>query len=163
MKVKIETYRKFDIFFDTENEAFSSEAKKEADWLTPAKELKVSKSYAAVKKSIDDFIKENSTFEPFFVRTKPNKHVYNEDKRRIKITGIRKDGRFVAEDLKGKLFQVSEYDESDYILEDDRDEIHFATIAALQAEIDTIRKRIKRAEEAVNGKSLTELKPNYIQ
>lgn len=160
MKVKIETYRRFDIFFDTEAEAFSSIVH-EVNKFSDAKVLKESKSYAAVKKAIDEYIKENNTFEPFFVRIKPSKHYFDEDKRRIKIVGIRKDNRFIAEDRNGKRFQVSEYDEKDYILERTEDVIHFATIAALQVEQDEIRKKIKQAEDAIKTESLNELKANY--
>lgn len=160
MKVKIETYRKFDIFFDTEAEAFSSIVH-EVDEFSDAKVLKESKSYAAVKKAIDEYIKENNTFEPFFVRIKPGAYSFNKDRNRIKIVGIRKDNRFIAEDNKGQQFQVSEYDEKDYILEYPEDEIYFATIAALELEIDELREKIKQAKNAVKTESLNELKVNY--
>lgn len=164
MKVKIETYRKFDIIFDTENEAFSSVINNDANTaFKDMKQLKESKSYSAVKKAIDEYIKKNNTFEPFFVRIKPSAYCFNPDMKRIKVIGIRKDGRFIGETKKGNAVQISEYEEKDYILERPEDEPHYARIALLGIELDRITKEIEDVKKSVNTESLKELKPKFIQ
>lgn len=164
MKIKIETYRKFDIVFDTENEAFSSVIHQDTNTaFMEAKQLKESKSYSAVKKAIDEYIKKNNTFEPFFVRIGPLAYSYNEDKRKLKIVGIRKDGRFIGEDKRGKLIQISEYDEKDYILDRPEDESHFVKIALLEIEKDKIVKEIETVKKSIVTETLKDLKPKFIQ
>ena len=55
MKVLIEKYKNFDIIFDTSNELFSSELNNGVK-----KKNKSSKSYASIKKSINNFTTENN-------------------------------------------------------------------------------------------------------
>jgi hypothetical protein len=65
MKVPIEIYNGFEIYFDTDQELFGCEAKTDS---------KNSKSFTAVKTWIREFIKENSTFEPFIAVTAPGRY-----------------------------------------------------------------------------------------
>ena len=162
MKVKVETYRKFEIFFDPEDEIFSSIVRDTSKYCDNSF-FKESKSYAAVKKAIDEFIKENNTFNPFFVTLRPDRHCYQEEKRTVKIIGIRKDNRFIAEDKNGNQIQISEYDEKDYIISRPEDEQIFATIAVLSLAVDEARKKLEDAQEMVTAPSLKSLKPEYIQ
>lgn len=104
MITKIETYRGYEISFDTDNETFLSDIGNDGT---------EKKSYAATKKAIDDYIKENATFVPFDVVCN-----YWTNPRHCRITGIRKDGRFNHES-NGKKEQFSEYEEKvTYLLED---------------------------------------------
>ncbi len=80
MKALIETYRGFDIMFDTESEKFYTVSSvDDIDQTKP--------SYASVKKWIDDYVKANRTFKPFEVTDS-----YGNCR---KVVGIRKDGAFV--------------------------------------------------------------------
>lgn len=148
----IETYRGYEINFEPDKDAFYCVV--EGDQWTK-------KSYTLIKTAIDNFIKEQP-FEPFNVVLKPNEYRYSGKKTRLKIIGIRKDGRFIS-DNKGKKEQVSEYDENDYILDIPENEVHFATIAILGAEIDELKKKITIAEESIKTPSLKDLKTKYIK
>lgn len=108
MRKIIENYRGFDIEFDTEKEIFISIISDKDE------NSKTSSSYSSVKKYIDDYVKNNQTFKPFYIIKNP-KQLFVPEKR-IKITGIRKDGRFVGEDDKGNKTQISSYDESNFII-----------------------------------------------
>lgn len=101
MKVKIETYRTFDIEFDTDYEKFQCIVMDGTE--------KESKSFSAVKKFVDEFWKENNKFKPFKAI-----HIgWRGEVDLIEIVGIRKDKRFVKK--KGLVNQqISEYDEEKY-------------------------------------------------
>lgn len=106
MEVLIENYRGFDISFDTDQENFYV--------FSDSRDHDQRKqSYASAKKYVDDYIKSNSEFKPFWVVKQPNRFAGDS---KILITGIRKDGRFTYEDHKGKKQQISEYSEKDYQL-----------------------------------------------
>ena len=97
MNVKIETYRGFDILFETDSERFSFNLD-EGSW-------RQKQSYSACKKNIDDYLKENQNFKPFELES--TTHPWE----KITVTGIRKDGRFVIE-KDGIKDQLSTYDET---------------------------------------------------
>lgn len=107
MKVLIETYRGWEISFDTEKEEFyclSNEYDND----------KTKKSYASAKKYIDDYIKDNQEFKPVrFMQYYRN--FYSNDKY-ITLVGIRKDGAFIQENENGEKSQLSKYNESDYFM-----------------------------------------------
>ncbi len=149
MRVKIEDYRGFEIMFDTDNERFWA---KTDDGAWHQKQ-----SFAAAKKYVDDFIKDNEKFEPFFVIKKPELfHV--SDNMRMKIVGIRKDGAFVSENRKKEKEQVSKYDEEYWILDKPENEKHYAAIAMYEAEKDQLDKKIKAEEGKIKSPTLTEIK-----
>ena len=106
-KILIDNYRGFDIEFETINEKFQCIITDEL--------VKESISFTAVKKFIDEYKKANQEFKPFYVESTPSNYSFK-DPKKIKIVGIRKDGRFVAEDLNGNKFQISDYDIKDYML-----------------------------------------------
>lgn len=114
-KIKIENYRGFDIEFDTNYEKFQC--------VITEDKTKESASFTAVKKFIDDYKKDNQDFSPFWVQKKPSAFGYKKDK--LKVIGIRKDGRFMAEDENGDKCQISDYDLSDYILFDEDNQKYY--------------------------------------
>lgn len=103
-KILIENYRGFDIEFDTDYEKFKC--------ICTEEKSKESPSFAAVKKFVDEYKKENQGFNPFWIESTPDNYVYN----RLLVIGIRKDGRFIAENSKKEKIQISDYDISRYIL-----------------------------------------------
>jgi hypothetical protein len=106
MKIHIENYRGFDIEFDTNNEIFQC--------ICTDDKSKQSKSFSAVKKFVDEYKKDNSSFNTFWVQLIPEKSYCNLKK--AKIIGLRKDGRFICEDEKGQKTYISDYDISNYML-----------------------------------------------
>jgi hypothetical protein len=106
MRVSIETYRSFDIIFDTEKETFSAGSDL---FDTTTKEKN---ALSRLKAEIDDFIKASAKFTPFFLELKPDE--YSTTGRRIHIIGIRKDGRLVYENKAGNKVSISEWDEKRY-------------------------------------------------
>jgi hypothetical protein len=106
---------------------------------------------------IDDFIKDNETFKPIWVESKPN--AYGE--KRIKIIGIRKDGRFVYEDAKGEKKQLSDYNEKDYILYDEENQKHKIEAAKIDERIEALRVQKKLILENVKGIELTDYKKEF--
>jgi hypothetical protein len=145
MNVLIENYRGFDILFSPENERFTYDIDL-GHWSEK-------QSFAACKKSIDDYIKNNQSFEPFLVRQKYIGDV-------IKIVGIRKDNKLVYESGKDKV-QLSDYYEKDYIEYDEIDDSIYSQCAALELEISEIEKKIRELKNIHNRKTLTELKAKY--
>lgn len=96
MKVFIESYREFEISFDTDKSLFYC-------FSDPYDNESTSKSYESVKKYIDDHIKKNKIFKPFVVHPVPGSWKQKE----ITITGIRKDKGFAATDENGINRKVS--------------------------------------------------------
>lgn len=158
MKTLITTYRGFDINFDTDKEIFSCILIDTDSFKPTVEDTKTSKSFASVKKSIDDYIKENGQFEPFNVIANPNSYGSGYS---VKITGIRKDGRFVGENSKGEKCHISDYQEDSFILDLPEHEKHLSKIVLLQLEQDDIRKKIAEEKLKVVAPSLKDLKPKY--
>lgn len=105
-KILIENYRGIDIEFDTDYEKFQCIVTDENE--------KESKSFTSVKKYIDDYKKNNQDFKPFYVEPNPFETTYN--KHNVKVIGLRKDGRFIIEDINGKTTQLSDYDLKNYMI-----------------------------------------------
>jgi hypothetical protein len=125
MKVEIENYRGWGISFDTEKETFLAIS---SDFDTQNEK----KSFAAVKKSIDDYIKENTEFKPFKVKQALGSSWGK--KGIITVIGIRKDKRFVAQDEDGDKFQISDFDEKYYVLYDEANEHFYEKKRSLEEE-----------------------------
>ena len=151
MKVLIEEYRGWEINFDTDREGFylSSERYDKED---------TKRSYAAAKKFIDEYIKQNEKFVPFYVVTIPSSY---KSKVTRKIIGIRKDGRFVYEDDNGKKHQLSEYDEKDYMLINEVNESLFKELDELEKEISVLHECKKELEGKFHVESLKSVKHKY--
>jgi len=151
MKVLIEKYRGVEIHFDTDGEIFLTEIKDVG---------KESKSFTATKKWIDEYLKNNATFEPFYIIADPNG--YNRGEKKKKIVGIRKDGRFVYEE-KGEKKQLSEYDEDRYFLEEPKHNKELAGLAVLELAVENAQNELSKARKEVTGTSLKSIKSNYLQ
>jgi len=153
--VLIETYRKFEIYFNTEEETFHCIS----DYYDTEQKKK---TYAATKTAIDTYIKENTAFRPFFVHnckrhSWEGRYPTSSEDNKIKITGIRKDGRFVSEDG-----QISEYDEKEVFLTSPDNEVVFEEFKPLLEEKARIEKMLdanrKKIEETSKKLKLVSLK-----
>lgn len=134
MKVLIEKYRGFEIYFDKRSQLFET---------LVVDESKDSKSYNAVKKFIDDYCRRNVHFEPFTViRGVTVSGITNNP---LKIVGIRKDRGLIAINNDGNKIRVSSYDERNYILS--LDENKEALI-----EIDELKIERKKFTEKIDSK-----------
>ena len=107
-RVLIDTYRNIDIYFDLDREKFYAS-------IDDVNYSKDKQSYAASKKTIDDFIKENVEFKPFYVVKV--EFWSGKIEKRCKIIGIRKDGRYIYENEKGEIKQIESYYEKNYVVE----------------------------------------------
>lgn len=105
--VVVETYRGFDIMFSPDKETFSC--------IPSDEDVKESKSFAACKRHIDEYLKLNQGFKPFTVSIKPENYRFS-SKKQIKIVGIRKDNKFVYEE-DGQPKQLSDWNDKDYLIE----------------------------------------------
>jgi hypothetical protein len=147
MKVLIEKYRGFDIYFEVNDELFSVETDSYG---------KGSKSFAAVKSGIDEYLKNNIEFKPFKAINIDNGEV-------IHIIGIRKDERFNYEDSKGKKHQLSDYFEKNYVVYNSEiHDQHFATLAYLKVLKDEAVKAVSDCIDSITGDTIKQIKANYI-
>lgn len=152
MKVIIDNHRGWEISFDTELETFYCISDRyDRD--------ETKKSFASIKKFIDDFIKENEIFEPVWVETKPNS--YTSDKK-IKLIGIRKDGRFIYENSKGEKQQLSDYNEKDYILYDANNDKFRLEAEKINKEIKVLNAKRDAVLDKITGIELTEYKKELL-
>lgn len=145
MKALIEDYRGFEISFDTEKSVFYC-------FSDSYDTENTSKSYDAVKKYIDDYIKANKTFKSFVVYPVPNSY----KKEPTTITGIRKDGGFTYVDEIGKPKKVSNYDENEYYFINPSNESALSEMQSLEEQKNQIRERIKTLKETLIIKTLAD-------
>ena len=145
--VFIENYRGFDIVFMTDSERFSYSIDT-GSWTQK-------QSYAACKKSIDDFLKTNTSFEPFKVWLWSIGKVYE-------IVGLRKDNRFIYINECGEKEQISEYNEDMYCLFDEADDVHYARIDVLEFKIEELHKEIGEERRKVKRPTLQEIKRKIL-
>jgi hypothetical protein len=129
-KILIENYRGFDIEFDVHYEKFQCECEDG--------KAKESQSFSAVKKFIDDFKKANQDFKPFYVETNPT-NPYGGKK--LKVIGLRKDGRFIGEDEKGNKDQISDYHLKGFMILKPENEVFLNQLQDLKA-----KEEIQKAE-----------------
>jgi hypothetical protein len=151
-KTLIETYRGWEIYFDTNSEDFyttSNEYDKDAK----------KRSYASTKKFIDDYIKENNEFKPIKVQSMETSYKSSSV---ITLIGIRKDGAFIFQDEKGNKKQLSSYDESDFFLVNQNNEGYFNEIEKLENEIKSLREKIKEAESKIVKVDVKQIRRNLL-
>lgn len=151
MNAKITDYRGWEISFDTEKESFycySEQYDKDEN----------KKSFAATKKFIDDFLKDNETFTPTWAETKPDSYL---SEKKIKLIGIRKDGRFVYETVSGEKKQLSEYDEQKMIIYNPENEKYWKESKQIEDDIEVLRKKKKGIQDKITGVSLSEFKKQF--
>lgn len=153
MKVHIENYRGWEISFDTDKEMFHYVS---SDYDANGKKI----SYAAAKKFIDDFIKENQTFKAFWVEASPDSF---QPGKKIKVVGIRKDGRFISENEKGEKDQISEYDLKNYIAINDENVELWDELALLKKDQNVLSEKIKAIKAKFTIKTLKEIKREINQ
>lgn len=151
MKIKIEDYRGWEIYFYTEMETFLSESD-EFD------RSETKKSFTSAKKFIDDFINDNLEFKPVWIETLASLH---RNPQKIKLIGIRKDKRFVYEGKDGKKEQLSDYREKEYILCNDANDAHYAELAECRKRKELIDEEVKVIEAKIIKVGLSELKAKY--
>jgi hypothetical protein len=150
-QVLIDTYRGWEISFDIENESFYCHSDR---W--DREQTKV--SFAATKKFIDDFIKENTEFKPFVIEPLPSCY----EKELLKVIGIRKDGVFMVEGRDGKKRQLSLSDEKKYILRNVDNDKFRQQAKDLDVEMDKLRKEQNEILAKVTGVSLVDFKKTLI-
>jgi folylpolyglutamate synthase/dihydropteroate synthase len=151
MRIEIETYRGWQISFDTDKETFYAQSDEYDRGETK-------KSFASAKAYVDDFIKTNVEFKPVWVETIPSHY---QDRKKVKIIGIRKDKRFVIEGKNGEKEQLSEYSEKDYILVNAENETFYSQMANCNTRIKAIEQERKAIEEKIIKKGLAEIKRQY--
>ncbi len=152
MRVLIENYRSWEIYFDTDKE----------DFYTVSNEYdrqETKRSYASVKKYIDDYIKENNVFKPIKVQKMPSMFSNGEV---ITLIGVRKDKAFMYEDKEGKKQQLSGYNESDYFIVDSKNDMHFKRIAELAVERKKIDAELKEIEKSVIKVDVKQIRRNLF-
>lgn len=152
MRVLIENYRGWEIFFDTDKEEFYTLS----DYFD---KQETRRSYASTKKYIDTYTKNNSEFQPIKVQKMP---FSNGCSHIITLIGLRKDNAFMYEDSSGKKQQLSSYYEKDYFVVDSRNEPHFAKISELYSEIDKIREKIAEEEKFIIKVDVKSIRENLI-
>ena len=147
MAIKIETYRGFDILFEPQSERFTF-ALDEGSWTTK-------QSYSACKKNIDDFIKNNNNFKPFYA-------IKKDAIRKVFVTGIRKDNKFVFDD--GIL---SDWDEKYYILHEESFDNLIDEYNKLYEEFEKIKEeyysKVNELKSKITGKTLVEYKKELLE
>lgn len=151
MKVKIEDYRGFEMSFDADNEVFycmSSSFDTET----------TKKSYAALKKWVDDYIKDNQTFRP----VKIMRLGIGYDAETITLIGCRKDGRFTYNNSKGKLEQLSEYDENRWYLPNDLNTPIIEQMESLELEKQAISEKIRALDKELIKVDFKSVRNQYI-
>lgn len=150
MESIIEDYRGHEIRFNTETETFVCD-------IDDSRSVK--KSYPALKKFIDDFIKDNYEFKQFSVVEIPNG--YNSEKVR-KIIGIRKDDRFVFQGENGKTEQFADYDLDRYMLIDEENETQWQKLKSVIEQINKLQKEQREIKKGFKITTLKSVKQNYI-
>ena len=137
MKIDIENYRGFIITFDTREEKFNC--------VVSTNNSKESKSFAAVKKFIDDYKKDSQNFEPFKIEKRPDISLgyHTVRNKPLTVIGLRKDERFVIEDFDGGKGQISSYDENSYMVVNDKNNKILSDIIALDSEFNKIKEEYK--------------------
>ncbi len=157
-KILIETYRGWDIEFDTNKETFLAISDSYDTQTTK-------KSYAAVKKSIDDYIKENATFKPVWVVKNPNSYWGTE--KEIKLIGIRRDGLFTYENKEGNKKILSKYSEKDYMIKRTDNEPYLEKLKELNEAYTKYREEFEVKKEKIIGmifvEGLNTIKEKYTQ
>jgi hypothetical protein len=156
MKTTIEKYRGIEIWFDTHYETFSCDIDHESS---------VKKSYAAVKKFIDEWKKDTANFKSFRVEPNPISDVFSSGKKGT-VVGIRKDNRFVLETEDGAKEQISDYYLDRYILHTPENAQYWEELAQHEKEVEEQRLAANAKRKEIEAKfkitTLKQVKPNYL-
>lgn len=135
----VTTYKGFDIDFDPSDAIFSVEG---------AERVKSSKSFAACKKWVDEFIKENVIFGEFEIIKFPNqRESYHEKRDKAIVKGISSLGNFLCEYEDGVKFQINlkyDYDIKKWCLPKDLE-----ASAYNQEKVDRWKEEIKHFQDQI--------------
>lgn len=149
MKTIIETYRGFEITFDTDKERFT--------FCLDDLQYDEKQSYAACKSTIYKYIKENKSFKPFTAMYIPNHGISILIET---ITGITKSKRFVYKNDE-KNIQISQYNESEWYLFDPLAESIMKEVGDIQIEIDKLRAKQGLLKKQMKLTPIKDVKENY--
>lgn len=147
-EIKMCDYRGWEILFKTDEETFM--VKNLQDHFEKEK-----KTFGACKKFIDDYIKNNANFKPVWVQCLPDMF---RGKTKLKIVGIRKDGRFVIENEKGENEQMSSYDEKNYFICTPENDPIYDSLVVLNARLLELRTEIRKVEDKLIKTPITTLR-----
>lgn len=146
-KILIETYRGFDIKFNTDSVKFEC-------ILGESNDNRSSIAFPSIKKMIDEFLKQNNDFKSFRVVPHPKSMWKTQG---ATILGIRKDGRLTAENDGGK-FQLSNYDMEQYIIYKEEDDYKYEKLKELTNKDKLQSQQInKEKEEIISSMNLIRL------
>ena len=143
MKTKVDTYKNFEIYFDSNAVKFIIEGE-------DTREEK--RSFPACKKYINDFIKENKLFGEFqIIKFPTDRYADATESQPVTVKGIHSNGNFLCEKSDGTKFQLSgnyEYDLSKYCLPEHLEQSAYRqdVIDDLQAQYNAIRAKVKLEE-----------------
>lgn len=151
MRVLIETYRDWNIYFDTDKEEFYTHSE---SWDSD----KTKRTYAAVKKFVDDFIKDNETFVPFEVENLDRSASAREI---IKIVGIRKDGGWMMQKSGSEPERLSQYYEKDYALYNPDNEPIWQEMKEIEEKHEELRLQKIEIKKRLQGLPLNSMKDKY--
>lgn len=153
MRTLIETYRDWDIYFDPANESFTTVS-------DVFDEQKTKPSFSNLKKWIDEYIKSNLKFEPVWIEKKEYNGINNSGNK-LKLVGIRKDGRFTYENSKGDISQLSEYDEKYYIVSNSNNDDIRSQLADIHLQILNLNRKKSDLQRKIEGEPLSVIKEKY--
>lgn len=151
-KVLIESYRGYDIFFNTRDEKFFVEIGIDDKTIDKP-------SFASIKKYIDDFIKNNNEFKSFKLQRFGS--MFHGDSI-INVIGIRKDGLLVYE-KNGKKEILSSYSEGEYFEYIEENTVILEKIKALENQKEHINSLIKEESKNLIRVKASEVKKRYIK
>jgi hypothetical protein len=152
MRVLIENYRSWEIYFDTDKEEFYTVSSEYDTQQTK-------KSYASAKKYIDDYLKENQNFKPIKVQKMIS---INSSSEVITLIGLRKDGAFMYEDAKGNKQQLTKYNEPDFFMVNSLNDGIFKELELLHKERNAIDDKIKYASSKVIKVDVKQIRKNIL-
>ena len=154
-RVLIEEYRGVEIYFELDKETFYATIDDpEMIWNRPKK------TFASVKKTIDEYIKETTEFKPFTAIFYDNG--WAKEGKRYKIVSIRKDGQFVYEDEKGVHHQLSKYDEERYLTDTPENKELLAQLKVLDNERTANYEKAGKLSNQLESLNLKEIKKQYL-
>ena len=153
MRILIEEYRGWEIFFDTDKEEFYTVSNEyDTD--------NTKKSFSSTKKYIDDFIKENNSFKPIFVQKERTTY---DNANIIKLIAIRKDGDFMYENDKGQKKRLSSYEEKNYFLVNSENDVYFEQIEEIEKEREKLLSKINELRSKLIKVTVEEIKQKLLK
>jgi len=147
MKIEIEEYRGWTIYFDTVGEKFYS--------VSNIEDLdKTTKSFASAKKAIDDYLKDNANFKPFQVEY----WRWNDGpEKTVTVVGKTKDGRYMIENKEEEKSIVSKYDNDKYVFPNEANKEPITKIKELRRQVNELDKQASALSKTLIKKTLKDL------